>query len=77
MKGTKKLFIWKFNLDNKDYTIELYTSMLSGKKKILQNSQLIYENNSYQGAFNFPFSIARNSLSVVQHGDRFELRVNN
>jgi hypothetical protein len=31
----------------------------------------------YQGAFNFPFSIGRNSLSIVQHGDKFELRINN
>ena len=51
--------------------------MLSGKKKITQNGQIIYENNSYQGAFNFNFSIGKNSLSVVQHGDKFELRINN
>lgn len=51
--------------------------MLSGKKKICQNGQIIYENNSYQGAFNFNFTIGKNSLSVVQHGDKFELRVNN
>jgi hypothetical protein len=37
----------------------------------------IYYLYSYQGAFNFPFSIGRNTLSVVQHGDRFELRINN
>lgn len=75
--STKKLFIWKFNLDGKDYTIELYNSMLSGKKKIAQNGQVVYENNSYQGAFQFPFTIGRNSLSIVQHGDRYELRINN
>ena len=34
---SKVLYIWKFNMDDKDYTIELYNSMLSGKKKILQN----------------------------------------
>ena len=33
--------------------------------------------HSYQGAFNFPFHIGKNSLSIVQHGDRFELRINN
>ena len=46
MYRTKKLFIWKFSLDGKDYTIELYNSMLSGKKKIAQNGQVVYENNS-------------------------------
>jgi len=47
IKSSKKLFLWKFNLDKKDYTIELFNSMLSGKKKITQNGQIIYENNSY------------------------------
>lgn len=65
VKSSKKLFLWKFNLDGKDYSIELYNSMLSGKKKITQNGQIIYENNSYQGAFLFPFTIGKNSLSVV------------
>jgi len=34
IKASKKLFVWKFNIDKKDYTIELFNSMLSGKKKI-------------------------------------------
>jgi len=37
VKSSKKLFLWKFNLDGKDYSVELYNSMLSGKKKITQN----------------------------------------
>ncbi len=65
ISSTKKLYIWKFSLDEREYTIELFNSVLSGKKKITQNGQIIYENNSYQGAFNFPFSIGRNSLSIV------------
>ena len=31
---SKKLFLWRFSLNGKDYTIELYNSVLSGKKKI-------------------------------------------
>jgi hypothetical protein len=65
ISSTKKLYIWKFTLEEREYTIELFNSVLSGKKKITQNGQIIYENNSYQGAFNFPFSIGRNSLSIV------------
>lgn len=45
MDRSKKLYIWKFNVDNKDYTIELYNSVVSGKKKVVQNGQIIYENN--------------------------------
>ena len=31
---TKKLYLWKFALEDRDYTIELYNSVISGKKKI-------------------------------------------
>ena len=34
IKSTKKQYIWRFKLEVKDYTIELFTSVLSGKKKI-------------------------------------------
>lgn len=33
--STKKQYVWRFKLDAKDYTIEMFTSILSGKKKIL------------------------------------------
>jgi hypothetical protein len=40
--STKKQYIWRFILEGKNYTIEMFTSVLSGKKKILQNGQIIY-----------------------------------
>ena len=51
--------------------------MLTGKKKILQNGQLIFESNSFQETFSFPFNISQNILVVSKHGDRFELSINN
>ena len=33
IKSAKKLYIWNFNIEKKDYTIELHSD-LSGKKKI-------------------------------------------
>lgn len=64
-------------MDNKDYTIEMFTSILSGKKKILQNGQVIYFDSKFKNAFQFPFNIGKNALNIVQHGDKFELRINN
>ena len=40
--STKKQYIWRFKLEGKDYTIEMFTSLLSGKKKIVQNGQVIF-----------------------------------
>lgn len=34
-------------------------------------------NFRYKQAFLFPWNIGRNALSIVQHGDKFELRINN
>jgi hypothetical protein len=33
--STKKQYIWRFKLEGKDYTVEMFTSVLSGKKKII------------------------------------------
>jgi hypothetical protein len=34
---SKKRFTWKFQIDGTDYTIELFVSSLSGKKKVTLN----------------------------------------
>ena len=40
--SSKKQYVWRFKLDKQDYTIEMFTSVLSGKKKVVQNGQVIY-----------------------------------
>ena len=40
--SSKKQYVWRFKLDGQDYTIEMFTSILSGKKKIIQNGQIIF-----------------------------------
>ena len=77
IKSTKKKYTWKMEMDGKHICIEFFNSVITGKKKILQNGQVIYENNQHSGAFHFPFTIGKHSLSLVQHGDNFELRINN
>ena len=42
MSSTKKQYIWRFKLEGKDYSVEMFTSVLSGKKKIVQNGQTIF-----------------------------------
>ena len=34
IKATKRHYLWKFALNNKIYTVELFASRMSGKKKI-------------------------------------------
>lgn len=39
LKSTKKQIIWKFRLDSIDHSVELFASMLSGKKKVIRDGQ--------------------------------------
>ena len=41
IKSTKRKFIWEFNIGGKEYAIELFDSKLTGKKKVVANSQIV------------------------------------
>lgn len=43
---SKKRYTWKFNIDGSDYTIELFSSSLSGKKKVTLNGATRHETSS-------------------------------
>lgn len=51
IKSTKKQYIWRFKLEGKEYTVEMFASTLSGKKKILQNGSTIYFDSKHKSAF--------------------------
>lgn len=60
--------------------MEILSSMTPSK--IISNIKQFYNDLfviffRYNQAFLFPWTIGRNALSIVQHGDKFELRINN
>lgn len=75
--STKKLYIWRFELDGKLNSIELFASSISGKKKVVQNGQTIMADKKMKGPFQFPFKTGSSNCNIVQHGDKYELRINN
>lgn len=77
MKSTKKQYIWKFRLDNEEHTVELFTSILSGKKKVIKDRVVLYMGTNYKGAFQFSFIIHTHLAFIIQHGSKFELRIDN
>lgn len=44
--SSKKKYSWKFSIDDKDHTIELFVSSLSGKKKVVHNGRTLREESS-------------------------------
>lgn len=77
MKKSKKRFLWKFQVDGQEHVLEMFVSYLSGKKQILLNGRSIYEAQKMTSSFQFPFQVDKNQCIIVQHGDQFELRINN
>jgi hypothetical protein len=77
MKKSKKRFIWKFQIDGHEHVLEMFVSYMSGKKQIILDGRSVYEAQKMTSSFQFPFTVENASSMVVQHGDQFELRINN
>ena len=52
-------------------------SYLSGKKKVYRDGVQIHEVQKFGTSFQYPFEVGNHSLNIVQHGDQFELRIDN
>ncbi|CAK74227.1 unnamed protein product (macronuclear) [Paramecium tetraurelia] len=77
IKSSKKKYTWKFSIDDKDHTIELFVSGLSGKKKVVHNGKTLREEASVLGSFNYSMTIQSNLLTISNNGDLYDLRINN
>lgn len=79
IKSTKKKFLWRFELDNKEYEVILFLSKLSGKRKILLNGDIHTTAKRSSTVFgSYPLRIGSHSLLVFEVDDnKFDLRINN
>lgn len=77
IKKSKKQFIWKFELDGLQHTIEFLVSKLSGKKKIMQDGVVLHEQKKITKSFEFPFNIGKHMLVVMYGMKGGDLRIDN
>jgi len=79
IKKSKRHFIWKFEIEGKPHRAEIVVSYMSGKKKVVVDGSTLYEGQKVlTTAFQFPFNVdSGNMCNIVQHGENFELRINN
>ena len=62
-------------MDDKPQKIEVFHSILSEKTKLLKNGKVIEVSKA--GVFVKSFDINGHSCSLIQHGDRYEMRIDN
>jgi len=78
IKSSKIYYLWEFFLDEKPHKVELFHSVLSGKKKLCLDAQVLTEDKSYSSNFNYSFKIGKHYFNVVQvESDSFDLRIDN
>lgn len=74
MKKSKIYYVWEFVLDSKLNKIELFQSLLSGKKKLVVNGKLDFESDEYTTEFYHFFRIKNHQITLEQKGiEKFEL----
>lgn len=74
VKKSKLYYVWEFVLDGKLSKIELFQSLLSGKKKLVVNGKLEYESDEYTTEFYHFLRIKNHQLTIEQKGiEKFEL----
>lgn len=78
IKTSKRLYKWIFFLNDKLQRVELFQSLVSGKRKANLNGNMIYEDISYNPDFSYSFYIEKIFCNLIQmDSDRFELRILN
>jgi hypothetical protein len=78
MKGSKKHFEWVVGLGNRNHTIVLDFSFISGKVKAFVDGRVLLENEiPLNTSFQHPFTLDGFALNLIQQGQNCELRINN
>lgn len=75
---TKKYHVWQFVLNDKHHKVELFHSIMSGKKKIQLDGSTLTEDQSWTADFSYSFSLGKHYFNVIQlNPTEFEMRIDN
>lgn len=74
VKSSKIYYVWEFVLEGKLMKVELFQSVVSGKKKLVLNGNMLTEEESYSADFIYQFSVKQHLIEVEQKGlEKFEM----
>lgn len=78
IKSTKVYYLWEFLLLGKPHKVEMFHSIVSGKKKLCLDAQVLTEDKSYSANFNYSFRLESHYFNLIQmSNDTFDLRIDN
>ena len=75
IKSTKKHYMWKFALDSKVYTVDLFVSRFSGKKKLRIDGEVRFEGKKQGKIFHISVDIGSHSILIIEVGKGYDLRI--
>ena len=77
IKATKLHFKWRGHLNGTLTTIEVLWSKLSGRRRIFKDGIQICERQLFEAAFTHSFDVLEHRLTIMQHGENYDLRIDN
>ena len=63
-------------INGSKFTVELFDSIRSGKKKVCRNGTILIETKTAKGQFYYQFAIGKVDCTISQLGEMYELKVN-
>lgn len=75
IKSSKKHYIWKFALEGKIYTVDLFSSKFSGKKKIKIDGEVRFQGKKQGKIFHISVDIGSHSILIIEVGKSYDLRI--
>ena len=76
IKGSKRVFVWEFSINDLLYRIEYFHSKVSNKRRINLNGNKILDTKEANKNFKFTFSNKENSFTIIQlNPTNFELLI--
>lgn len=76
VKASKVYYVWEFVIEGKLSKIEIFHSVVSGKKKLVLNGSVLTEEESYSADFVYHFKIKKHKIDIEQKAsDRFDLTI--
>ncbi len=76
IKASKNYYVWEFVLEGSVHKIEIFHSLVSGKKTLTYNGSVLSEDETYSSDFSYSFSIKKHKINIEQKSqEKFELTI--